>query len=708
MKYGINQLTSWVVICNLSKPLFKSYTMNLNPIKLFLFLFVFSACIFSCQTTQEEVIEDTEESYTVIVGEAEVGNLAVQRMSDTLIIDFEYQNNGRGPKINEQIILDSDGFPVKWKVTGNTTFGNQVDETFQQNGKLAKWTDATGTDSSEVDKPSLYISQFGSPYSISILAQSLMSNPEFTLPALPGGRLSLNEMELIDLDLDTTNLKLVSYALSGADLDPEYFLLDEDQKFFAYITPRFIIVREGYESKEKYLRSLSEKYSAERFEKIQAEYAHQYDGDVRIQNVRVFNPKTLALSELSSVVVREDKILSIEGPTDSNENETIIDGKGGTLVAGLYDMHAHMGDDDALMNVLAGVTSVRDMGNDNKVLDSLIWKIESGVVVGPRITRMGFIEGKSEYKANGGIIVNSEEEAVKAVETYADMNFYGIKSYNSMKAEWVPAMVKRADELGMPVMGHVPAFSNANTMIRAGFDEMTHINQVMLGWVLEEGEDTRTLLRLTALQRLPDLDLSGPKVQETLDLMVKNKVAMDPTLAIHEVLLLARNGETMRGTLDYIDHMPANVQRNAKVALAKIENEEESQAYIQAYDKIVETLKMMRERGVFLVPGTDLGGAFALHRELELYGQLGYSNAELLKLGSYDMAQYLGHEDRGEIAPGKLADFFLIPGNPIEDFKAIKTISMVSKGGVIYYPTEVYPTFGIEPFTEVPEVSSAF
>jgi imidazolonepropionase-like amidohydrolase len=68
------------------------------------------------------------------------------------------------------------------------------------------------------------------------------------------------------------------------------------------------------------------------------------------------------------------------------------------------------------------------------------------------------------------------------------------------------------------------------------------------------------------------------------------------------------------------------------------------------------------------------------------------------------MAQYLGDEDLGSIASGKLADFFLIPGNPVEDIKAIKTISMVSRSGTFYYPGDVYPAFGIQPFTPMPEV----
>jgi hypothetical protein len=47
---------------------------------------------------------------------------------------------------------------------------------------------------------------------------------------------------------------------------------------------------------------------------------------------------------------------------------------------------------------------------------------------------------------------------------------------------------------------------------------------------------------------------------------------------------------------------------------------------------------------------------------------------------------------------------FLVPGNPVEDIKAIKTVAMVSQAGVIYYPTEVYPSFGIKPFVDMPAV----
>jgi len=69
------------------------------------------------------------------------------------------------------------------------------------------------------------------------------------------------------------------------------------------------------------------------------------------------------------------------------------------------------------------------------------------------------------------------------------------------------------------------------------------------------------------------------------------------------------------------------------------------------------------------------------------------------------MADYVGQGDElGSIAPGKLADFFLIPGDPTENFKAIKTISMVVKDGTVYFPSDIYPAFGIKPFTDAPQI----
>jgi hypothetical protein len=336
----------------------------------------------------------------------------------------------------------------------------------------------------------------------------------------------------------------------------------------------------------------------------------------------------------------------------------------------------------------------------------LIARIEDGTLAGPRVVRSGFIEGKSPFNANTGVVVDSEAQALEAVRWYGARGYWQIKVYNSMNPAWVPAVVKEAHRLGMRVAGHVPAFSDANAVIEHGYDEVTHINQFMLGWVLEAGEDTRTLLRLTALKRLPNLDLNSDRVQRTINAMVQRKVAIDPTLAIHEELTQNRDGVVPPGAVDYLDHMPIGYQRSAKKARADASAPYDDQAYRGAFEKIVATVKMLKERGVFIVLGTDLGGSFKYHRELELYQRAGMTAADILARATLGMARYLGQDQRlGSIEKGKLADFFLVPGDPTKDLQAIKRIRMVVKDGTVYFPSEIYPKFGIRPFVDAPSLA---
>ena len=57
--------------------------------------------------------------------------------------------------------------------------------------------------------------------------------------------------------------------------------------------------------------------------------------------------------------------------------------------------------------------------------------------------------------------------------------------------------------------------------------------------------------------------------------------------------------------------------------------------------------------------------------------------------------------------PFTLFELKLVPGDPTKDLKAIETIAMVVKDGAVYFPAEVYPEFGIEPFAQAPKVTPA-
>ena len=646
--------------------------------------------------------------FTAITGGKNVGHLWADTQGGRTSVDYDIKNNGRGPTIAETITTDPDGLPVAWSVTGATTFGSKVSESFTRQGGRAEWVDSTGKGSANVAAPAIYVTQSGSPWADQLYASALLKRPGLSMPALPGGTLRLEKGETIAVTGKGGPLQVTRYDLIGIDTTPETMLLDPQGRLFASVSPNSILVREGYEGEEVRLRTLAADWDTQRFVAIQKQVAHHYGAPVRIRNVRLFDPKAGKLTAPVSVLVSGKVIAGVE-PVDSRgtPGEVTIDGAGGTLVPGLYEMHGHLGQDSALLNLVAGITTVRDMGNDNAVLARLIERMDSGEIGGPHVIRSGFIEGKSPFSANNGIQVDSQQAAIDAVRWYAARDFWQIKIYNSMNPAWVPGMVTEAHRLGLRVAGHVPAFATADQMIGAGYDEMTHINQFVLGWVIGPKEDTRTLFRLTALKRLPTLHLGDPKLGHTVQMMVDGHRAIDPTLGIHENLLLNRDGKVPVGAVDYISHLPIGTRRDLTKAWIDVSTPGDAGLYEAAWDKLVAVTKTLHDRGIFIVFGTDTGGSFTYHRELEIYQDKGIMTpAQILTRATLDSARYSGQDQSmGSIEKGKLADFFLIPGDPTKGIKAIKTISMVMKDGVAYYPNEVYPKFGIQPFAAAPAIT---
>ena len=445
-------------------------------------------------------------NYRVLIAGEDIGFLNVDHEGDALSIDFDYKQNGRGPTVTEQITIDERGFPIDWTISGTTTFGSGIDEYFRADDGVARWRDATGPGSMDYrDAPAFYIDQNGSGYANALLVRALLASADGRLPVYPGGEASIRQAATETLTAEGVEIDIVAYQILGLDATPRLVFLDSSGNYFGTASPRFALVRAGYEAIEKQLRGLAETLSTDRFVGIQARVAHQHDGPIRITNVRAFEPESLSLSAVRDVVVYGNRIASIQ-PADSPQtaDETVIDGEGGTLVPGMYEMHGHIGQDNALLNIAAGVTSVRDMGNENDVLEDLMTRINTGLIAGPRITRSCFIEGESEFASATGETVATLDEALAMVRWCAARDFHQVKLYNSMRPEWAKTLAAEAHRLGLRVAGHVPAFSTADAMIDAGFDEITHANQLMLGWVLEPTEDTRTLFRFTAMKRFPD------------------------------------------------------------------------------------------------------------------------------------------------------------------------------------------------------------
>jgi hypothetical protein len=219
------------------------------------------------------------------------------------------------------------------------------------------------------------------------------------------------------------------------------------------------------------------------------------------------------------------------------------------------------------------------MGNNNAFLQGLLPRIDSGEIAGARVTANGFIEGRSPYSARYGFVISSLDEGMNAVRWYADRGYFEIKMYNSMNPDFVKPLAAEAHRLGMGVTGHVPAFSSPDRVILDGYDNIAHLNQLELGWVLNPGEDTRSPLRLTAMARTAGLDLGSPRVQHTVALMKEHHTSVDTTASILERLMLSRAGEVSDWDRDFIDHLPIGYQRYLKRTYVPLKSAADDEAY---------------------------------------------------------------------------------------------------------------------------------
>jgi len=108
------------------------------------------------------------------------------------------------------------------------------------------------------------------------------------------------------------------------------------------------------------------------------------------------------------------------------------------------------------LQIAAGVTSVRGLGNDSDFITGFKQKV-AAEAIGPRIVLAGLVDGPGPFKGPTNILADSEDEARKAIDFFASRGYEGVKIYSSIKPELVPFMTHYAHERGLRVSGHVPA-----------------------------------------------------------------------------------------------------------------------------------------------------------------------------------------------------------------------------------------------------------
>lgn len=611
---------------------------------------------------------------------------------------FEFNDRGRGPKIAAHYVLGADGLPMRTDVSGNDYLKAPVDEHFAVENGQSHWKSTSENGDSPVS--GFYVSNNGPAAEAAFLVVALQKAKAAALKLLPAGEARLERMTDVTLEDHGQRLHVTEFAVTGLSFEPQTVWLDDDGHLFGFPGKWFAILREGWESKNDQLYALDRAAEDARFARLARELAQHPDHAIAVEHVRLFDSEHAFIREDQTVVIDGERIAMVgaSGSVNVPKDAQRIDGTGKTLLPGLFDMHVHAQAVDGLLHIASGVTTVRDMGNDIDELKHLQGQWDSGTAIGPRVWKAGFIDGRGPFQAPTGLYADSVEEAQAAVNRYADLGYFQIKVYSSLKPELIPAIVKTAHARGLRVSGHIPNGMIASQFVEDGADEVQHINFIFLNFLAPQVKDTRTPERFTAVgANAAKLDLQSKEVNDFIALLQKHHTTVDVTLATFEGMFTGRPGMVSPDYAAVLSRLPAQVQRGAYTGGLPVTREND-QLYKDSYDAMLRMTKRMYDAGIPILAGTDATPGIMLHRELELEVRAGIPAAKTLQIATFNAARLLKQENElGSIAPGKRADVVLVEGNPVEHISDIRRCRLVMKNGVLYRSADVYAAVGIKP-----------
>lgn len=374
------------------------------------------------------------------------------------------------------------------------------------------------------------------------------------------------------------------------------------------------------------------------------------------------------------VLVEDERIVALGSKSDVEvpSGAAVIDASGKWLIPGLMNMHVHPGlilpgkmanelanETDAALALRmaaaargmlqAGVTTIRIPGDERHADLALDRSIRKGESDGPRIFSAGesLIITGGHGSQPGVLYADGPDELVKAARQQISLGASWVKILISggiatdggeiaqalMTPDEINAVVDAAHRYGAKVAAHSGSSVATTVAVDAGVDSIEH------GYTL----DKKVLLK-----------------------MKRAGTWLVPTIVVSQPAT-APFFERIGSPQWYLD------RRNS------------------VGKEHWEALRTAIEVGVNIGLGTDQlpqepnDGTSATVREAEYYVEAGMTPLQALRAATIQTAKMLSAEDEiGSLAVGKYADIVAVGADPIADISALRTISLVMKGGKVY------------------------
>jgi imidazolonepropionase-like amidohydrolase len=377
-----------------------------------------------------------------------------------------------------------------------------------------------------------------------------------------------------------------------------------------------------------------------------------------------------------SVLIEGDRIARIAPAADlpAPEGAVVVPGRGRYLLPGLIDAHVHVWDEAELSAYLAsGVTTVRNASGMPFHL-AFAKAIDEGRLPGPRLLTTGpILNGRGPNTQVNHQIVNTPEEAHRAVQQQHDQGYRHLKVYSNLSRESYEAILAQAKRLGMTVMGHTPEGPRDAGIPR---DKPFRI-------------DFRELLDdpLVSIEHMESIvwhglrdELDEPRVRQLARDIAASRIAVTPTLVAHHNLVMvaqSRGQYLKRRGVEWLNPFISAIEQESYAHWSK----QPADGRVKQDEFYLRATGIFQQEGVTLLAGTDAGifthvPGQSLIDELALLVRSGLGPYQALATATRHPAQAFGLGDRiGQVTAGRTADLILLDADPTRDIAAVQAMS---------------------------------
>lgn len=386
-------------------------------------------------------------------------------------------------------------------------------------------------------------------------------------------------------------------------------------------------------------------------------------GLVALTGARIITMKGDEVIENGSILIENNKIVSIGQNLPIPENTRIIDVTGKTIMPGMIDVHAHLrtspdgispqNDWSYLANLAFGVTTAHDPSSNTEMVFSQAEMIKAGRMVGPRLYSTGSIL----YGADGDfkVVINNLDDALSNLRRLKAVGAFSVKSYNQPRRDQRQQILEAARQLKMMVVpeGGSTFFTNMN-MVADGHTGIEHSIPV------------------------------APVYKDITTFWNKTAVAYTPTLIVSYGSQWGENYWYDRTNVWENERLMAFTPRSIIDPRARRRTTSEYGDY--GHIEVAKSAKLIADGGTKVNLGAhgQIQGLGA-HWELWMLAQGGMTPLQAIRCATVNGAAYLGmSKEIGSLEVGKLADLIVMDANPLDDIRNSEKITYVMINGRIY------------------------